>query len=424
VANNLKKGIICYLALTEKDDEIIYDLEELKELLINIGIDTAGKVIQRRRPDPNYLLGEGKIREIKEQAKKEKLTSIIFNRELSPRQVKTLEEMFEKIEIWDRTQVILEIFRRRAHSKEGKIQVELAQLTYLYPRIMGLGGVLSRLGGGIGTRGPGETKLEVMRRYIHQHIFELKKELSVIRENRTLLRKQRQKEGIPTVSLIGYTNAGKSSLLNSISVSEHKVLARDQLFATLDPVSRRIRMPSGRFALFTDTVGFIKQLPPKLKESFKSTLEELEAADLLLHVIDLTSPYLKEQVEAVENLLAELKLDYKPVLKAYNKVDIYDSHLPADGIAVSALTGANLTDLLTCIEKRLFPEFELNLLISFEQLGKISSFREKIRILKEEYLPEGVRLKMRGRLEDIQKLKAQLKNIPQTDITYTIESQP
>jgi len=405
----LKKGIICYLAPTEKEDEIAYDLDELKELLKNIDIDASETFVQRRRPDPNYFLGEGKIREIKERVAYENIAAIVLNRELSPRQIKTLEEMFEEVEIWDRTQVILEIFRRRAQSKEGKIQVELAQFTYLYPRIMGLGGVLSRLGGGIGTRGPGETKLEVMRRYIHQHIFELKKELAAIRENRTLLRKQRQEEGIPTVSLVGYTNAGKSTLLNKLSPSEHKVLARDQLFATLDPVSRRIRLPSGRFALFTDTVGFIKQLPPKLKEAFKSTLEELDAADLLLHVIDLASPYLKEQAEAVEHLLAELKLDRKPVLRAYNKADLCDSRPPADGVAVSALTGANLPLLLACLEKKLFPESELHLLISFGQLGKISAFREKIRILKEEYLPEGVRLTVRGRLEDIQKLKGVLK---------------
>ncbi|MBC7325618.1 MAG: GTPase HflX, partial [Moorella sp. (in: Bacteria)] len=190
-------------------------------------------------------------------------------------QVKRLEDLFTTAEVWDRTQVILEIFRRRAQSREGKIQVELARLTYLYPRIMGLGGVLSRLGGGIGTRGPGETKLEILRRSIREQIYELRKGLAAVQKDRALLRKLRVEEGIPTVSLVGYTNAGKSTLLNALAASEKKVLAQDQLFATLDPVSRRLRLPSGRLATLTDTVGFIKELPPRLKEAFRATLEEL-----------------------------------------------------------------------------------------------------------------------------------------------------
>lgn len=406
---NLKNGIVCYLGVGQHEDEIAYDLAELRELLKNIEIEVADTVIQRRQPDLNYIFGEGKIKEVKERVEREQVDAVIFNQELSPRQVKALEDLFGGVEVWDRTQVILEIFSRRAHSREGKIQVDLARLNYLYPRLLGLGGVLSRLGGGIGTRGPGETKLEVLRRTTREQIHELKKELAAIRKNRALLRKNREEEGVPTISLVGYTNAGKSTLLNALAASEQKVLVQDQLFATLDPVSRRIRLPSGRFALLTDTVGFIKELPPKLKEAFMATLEELYAAHLLLHVTDLTSPYLDKQVTAVEKLLAELGLEGKPILKVYNKMDKYTGFLPQDGVAVSALTGANLEHLLQCVEETLFPEFEAVLLIPFDQLGKANRFRDRLRILKEEYLPEGVRFTVRGRPADLQKLKAQIK---------------
>lgn len=406
----LKRGIICYLATREGAAEIAYDLTELQELLRNIEIEAAATVVQHREPDLNYFFGEGKIREVKEQVDREGYEAVVFNRELSPRQVKALEDLFGAVEVWDRTQVILEIFRRRAHSREGKIQVELARLTYLYPRLYGLGGALSRLGGGIGTRGPGETKLEILRRALRERIHDLRRELEAVRKNRALLRKQRQEEGLPTVALVGYTNAGKSTLLNALAVSDQKVLAEDRLFATLDPVSRRVRLPSGRFFLLTDTVGFIKELPPKLKEAFKATLEELASAHLLLHVIDLTSPYLDEQVAAVEKLLEELNLTDRPLLKVYNKVDRYAGILPENGIVISALTGINLSTLQAEIEALLFPEKEAVLLIPFDRLGELSRCRERLRVLKEEYLPEGVRLTVQGRPEDIARLTARLKN--------------
>lgn len=406
----MKRGIICYLATREGAAEIAYDLTELQELLRNIEIEAAATVVQHREPDLNYFFGEGKIREVKEQVDREGYEAVVFNRELSPRQVKALEDLFGAVEVWDRTQVILEIFRRRAHSREGKIQVELARLTYLYPRLYGLGGALSRLGGGIGTRGPGETKLEILRRALRERIYDLRQELEAVRKNRALLRKQRQEEGLPTVALVGYTNAGKSTLLNALAVSDQKVLAEDRLFATLDPVSRRVRLPSGRFFLLTDTVGFIKELPPKLKEAFKATLEELASAHLLLHVIDLTSPYLDEQVAAVEKLLEELNLADRPLLKVYNKVDRYAGILPENGIVISALTGINLSTLQAEIEALLFPEKEAVLLIPFDRLGELSRCRERLRVLKEEYLPEGVRLTVQGRPEDIARLTARLKN--------------
>ncbi|MEW6770759.1 MAG: GTPase HflX [Bacillota bacterium] len=404
----MKQGLICYLALGETEEEIAYDLAELRELLKNIEIEAAGVVIQHRQPDLNYLFGEGKIRTVKEQVEREGFAAVVFNRELSPRQVKALEDLFGDVEVWDRTQVILEIFRRRAHSREGKIQVELARLTYLYPRLYGLGGALSRLGGGIGTRGPGETKLEILRRVVREQIHDLRRELAAVRENRALLRRQRVDQGIPAASLVGYTNAGKSTLLNALCTSDQKVVTADRLFATLDPVSRRVRLPSGRFFLLTDTVGFIKELPPKLKEAFKATLEELDAADLLLHVIDLTSPYLDEQAAAVEKLLSELGLGEKPVLKVYNKVDRFAGVLPDDGVPVSALDGTNLDRLLARIEEILFPEAELVLLVPFPELGTVNRFRKRLRILKEEYVPQGARLTVRGRPADLGRLQAYL----------------
>jgi len=405
----MKSGLICYLAVDEDDEEVRYDVVEMKELALNIGIRVVDVVVQRRRPDPNYLLGEGKVLEVRERVYREQIAAVIFNRELSPRQIMRLEDLLEGVEVWDRTQVILEIFRRRAQSREGKIQVELARLTYLYPRMLGLGEVLSRLGGGIGTRGPGETKLEVLRRAVRRRIYLLQRELQEVRQNRELLRRHRSRAALPVVSLVGYTNAGKSTLLNALALSEHKVLVKDQLFATLDPVSRRIRLPSGREAILTDTVGFIKELPPKLKEAFAATLEELLTADLLLHVIDLTSPCMETQVRAVESLLAELKLCDRPLIKVYNKIDRYDGPLPADGVAVSALLGTNLPLLLQRIEVALAPWEEAVLTVPFARLGEVARAGDRLQILAEEYLPEGVRLSLRGDPAVLQKLERRLK---------------
>ncbi|ACX52717.1 GTP-binding proten HflX [Ammonifex degensii KC4] len=405
----MEKGVICYLAQEEEEEEIEYDLQELKELLRNVDIETVATVVQRRLPDPHYLLGPGKITEVKELVEREKIQAVVFNRELSPRQVQALEDFFgPEVAVWDRTQVILEIFRRRAQSREGKIQVELARLTYLYPRLYGLGGTLSRLGGGVGTRGPGETKLEVLRRALRRRITELRRELEEVRASRDLLRRHRQRSGIPVVSLVGYTNAGKSTLLNALAGEGKEVLAEDRLFATLDPVSRRVILPSGRVFLLTDTVGFIKDLPPKLKEAFKATLEELETADLLLHVIDLTSPYLDEQQRAVESLLEELGLAEKPILKVYNKVDRYTGILPADGVVISALKKINLDQLLHQIEARLFPEEEMELFLPFTSLGKLEKWRERVRVVAEEYGSEGVKVTVRGRPEDLARLRVQV----------------
>jgi GTP-binding protein HflX len=405
----LKQGLICYLAQHEDEEEIAYDVAELKELLVNIEIEAAAVVVQRRHPDVNFLFGEGKVQEVKQQAAEASIEAVIFNRELSPRQVKALADLFEEVEIWDRTQVVLEIFSRRARSREGKIQVDLASLSYLYPRLLGLGGVLSRLGGGIGTRGPGETKLEVLRRMVRDRIHDLKEEMTAVRRNRALLRQQRQSAGIPVVSLVGYTNTGKSTLLNALSQSNQPALAEDRLFATLDPLSRRIQLPSGRAALLSDTVGFIRHLPQKLKEAFAATLEELQEAGLLLHVIDLTSPYMEQQAEAVDEILGELALDDRPLIRVYNKLDRYEGAPPADGAAVSARTGANLDLLRQLIENVLFPEQELDILVPYDRLNEIGRLRDYLKVITEEYRGDGVQFTLRGRPQDLERLRAHLR---------------
>lgn len=404
----LKKGLICYLAQREDEEEIAYDVAELKELLLNIEIEADTVVVQRRRPDVNYLFGEGKAQEVKEQAAGEEIEAVIFSRELSPRQVKALEDLFEDVELWDRTQVVLEIFSRRARSREGKIQVDLARLSYLYPRMLGLGGVLSRLGGGIGTRGPGETKLEVLRRSVRERIHNLREEMTVVSQSRALLRQRRQSAGMPVVSLVGYTNAGKSTLLNALSQSNQPAVAEDRLFVTLDPLSRRIHLPSGRTALLTDTVGFIHDLPKKLKEAFAATLEELQEASLLLHVIDLTSPYWEQQAMAVEGILGELALDDHSLIKVYNKLDQFEGDPPTDGVAVSALRGANLDLLRQSIESALFPEQELEILVPYNRLNEVGRLRDCLKVMAEEYLGDGVRFTVRGRRQDLDQLRSRL----------------
>jgi GTP-binding protein HflX len=364
-------------ALHEKEDRAILifvrkpgdldwenKLAELKELARTAGVKVVGEVVQRRAQiDPRYVIGKGKLLEVLIECLRKRANLLIFDRELTPSQVRALTEATD-LKVIDRTQLILDIFAQRAKSKEGKIQVEIAQLRYALPRLRAKDDAFSRLTGGIGGRGPGETKLEVDRHRIRDRIARLKQELESISEERALRRKRRKKLNFKVVALIGYTNAGKTTLLNRLSHSNY--LAEDKLFATLDPVTKAVRTPSGKVFLLTDTVGFIRELPEELKKAFKATLEELYSADLLLHIVDASSPDLENHIKTVEAILDEMELRHVPRIVAFNKIDLLEDLDPfqqatvkslmeeLDGVPISALTGFNIELLLKRIEENLF----------------------------------------------------------------------
>jgi GTP-binding protein HflX len=335
-------------------------LEELRELARTAGVEILEATLQLRRdPDPRYLIGKGKLEDIVLRSMQRMATMIVFDAELSPSQARHIAEA-TSLKILDRTQLILDIFAQRAQSADGKLQVELAQLKYLYPRLVGRDDSLSRLAGGIGGRGPGETKLEIDRRRVRDRITALERRIEALGADRHLRRKQRNARGLPVLSIVGYTNAGKSTLLNALTAS--RVLAEDKLFATLDPTSRRLRFPRDREVIVTDTVGFIRDLPPDLVNAFRATLEELGDADLLLHVVDVSDPRHEEQIEAVEAILGELGLAEKRRVLVMNKVD----RLPAgegatvahrrDAIPVSAVTRDGIPDLLHACDRLLWAD--------------------------------------------------------------------
>ena len=324
-------------------------LDELRELTRTANITILDTILQqRRKTDPRFLMGSGKLDELSITALHRGATMLIFDQELNPSQVRSIADRTE-IKVIDRTQLILDIFAQRAKSSEGKLQVELAQLKYILPRLVTKDTAMSRLTGGIGGRGPGETRLEINRRRARDRIRRLEKAVAVIQKNRSQQRSRRSKKGLPVISIIGYTNAGKSTLLNQLTQS--KVLAENKLFATLDPSSRRLRFPRDLEVIITDTVGFIRDLPKELMAAFKATLEELENADLLLHVIDIANPRYPEQIRSVETILADLNLEHIPVIRVLNKVDRVDPQIRGaltrklEGIAVSALDRATLKPL-------------------------------------------------------------------------------
>jgi GTPase len=335
-------------------------LEELRELARTAGVEVIDATLQLRRdPDPRYLIGKGKLEDIVLRSMQLMATVIVFDSNLSPSQARHIAEA-TSLKILDRTQLILDIFAQRAQSADGKLQVELAQLKYLYPRLVGRDDSLSRLAGGIGGRGPGETKLEIDRRRVRDRITALERRIEALGENRHLRRKQRNGRGLPVLSIVGYTNAGKSTLLNALTDSE--VLAEDKLFATLDPTSRRLRFPRDREVIITDTVGFIRDLPKDLVNAFRATLEELTEADLLLHVVDAADPRQEEQIAAVEEILKGLGLGEKRRLVVLNKID----RLPAgeaegaahqrDAVAISAANRTGIPALLERCEKLLWAD--------------------------------------------------------------------
>ena len=340
----------------EQEDSI----EELKELGLSSDVVILDKVIQRPKEiNPKYLMGEGKLRELIITAMNRGATLLIFDQDLNPSQIRSINELTE-LKVIDRSQLILDIFARRAHSRDGKVQVELAQLKYRLPRLTGKGTAMSRLMGGIGGRGPGEMKLEIDRRRVRDRISLLEKELKILSEARRQRKTRRIEKEIPIVSIIGYTNAGKSTLLNALT--ESKTFVEDKLFATLDTASRRLRFPREREVVVTDTVGFIRDLPKDLIVAFKATLEELEDADLLVHMADASNPRFEQHISSVERILSDLNLSDKKRLLVLNKIDRLKEEetenltLRFGALAISALDRSTFRPLLAAIEKNVFDE--------------------------------------------------------------------
>jgi GTP-binding protein HflX len=332
-------------------------MAELRELARSGGIEVVGSVIQQReKVDHRYLIGTGKLQELAIHALQEAASILVFDQELNPSQIRSITDQTD-LRVIDRTQLILDIFAQRARSREGKLQVELAQLKYLLPRLVGKGTALSRLAGGIGGRGPGETKLEVDRRLARRRIAQLEEALEEVRRHRRQLRAKRCKKEVPVISIIGYTNAGKSTLLNSLTHS--RVLAEERLFATLDPSSRRLRFPKDIEVIITDTVGFIRDLPRDLMVAFRATLEELESADLLLHVVDLSNPRFEDQIRSVEAIIDDLQLGAKACLNVFNKRDrvapetAQNAVVRYGGVAVCARVPSTLTPLIEAMQSRI-----------------------------------------------------------------------
>ncbi len=344
----------------ESRQETEDSLDELTELARTADVVVLDRFVQRpRKLNPKYLMGEGKAREVVISALQQGATLLIFDQDLAPTQVRSIAALTD-LKVIDRSQLILDIFARRAHTRDGKVQVELAQLKYILPRLTGRGVALSRLMGGIGGRGPGETKLEIDRRRIRDRIIRLERELKALTKGRLQRRSRRAKAGVPIVSIVGYTNAGKSTLLNALTQSE--VLTEDLLFATLDTATRRLRFPQEREVIITDTVGFIRKLPPSLLGAFKATLEEMEDADLLLHVVDAANPRFEEQVQAVERILLELELDRIPRLLVFNKTDLLPAAEAAalcrrfGALPISARDRRTFAPLLEELERRCWPD--------------------------------------------------------------------
>ena len=345
-----QERVILFAASTNASDDTEESVEELRELVKTAGAETVGVVIQNRENiHPGTYLGKGKIQELKEMVWETGATGVVCDDELSPAQLKNLEDALDT-KVMDRTMIILDIFAARAKTREGKIQVELAQLRYRAVRLVGLRNSLSRLGGGIGTRGPGETKLEVDRRRIHERISQLKSELQDVERHRDVVRKQREQSGTLTAAIVGYTNAGKSTLLNKLTGAG--ILAEDKLFATLDPTTRALTLPGGEKVLLTDTVGFIRKLPHHLVEAFKSTLEEARYCDVILHVVDCSNPQMDMQMHVVYETLRRLDIKDKEIITVFNKVDRPDADtacrdMSADyKVKLSAKTGEGIGELL------------------------------------------------------------------------------
>lgn len=368
-------------------------MSELYELTESAGARPVGAMIQKReKPDGATCIGSGRLEELKGFCESQEVDLIIFDCELSPTQIRNLE--FEtEVRIIDRTMLILDIFASRARSREGKLQVELAQLKYLLPRLTGKGAAMSRLGGGIGTRGPGESKLETDRRHIRRRIESLREQIAQVEQHRNQLRRRREKEGIITAAIVGYTNAGKSTLMNTLT--DAGVLAEDKLFATLDPTSRALKLPNGVSVMLIDTVGLVRRLPHHLVEAFHSTLEEAALADMILNVCDASSPEAQVHLEVTRKLLADLGCTGRPVIPVMNKCDLVPSLLDipmiGNAVRISAKTGEGMGDLLAAVEENLPVSLRrVCLLLPFDQAGLVAQIRKDHVLYQEEYRPDGI----------------------------------
>ncbi|GAC1444125.1 MAG: GTPase HflX [Chloroflexota bacterium] len=370
-------------------------LLELTRLAETAGVEVVGTVSQRLRvPDPRSFLGKGKIQELKDEKSVLRFDAAITDDELSPAQQRYLEEALN-VQVLDRTALILHIFALHARTREGRLQVELAQYRYRLPRLTGRGVELSRLGAGINTRGPGETKLESDRRRIRHRISELNREIEQVRQQRAILRSHRRQSGVPVVALAGYTNAGKSTLLNRLTGAN--VLSSDQLFATLDPTTRRVELENGQHILLTDTVGFIQKLPTDLVAAFRATLEEITEADLILHIVDASHPQADEQAEAVEDELEDLGVGMKPRITALNKIDLVQESQRTglekrfeNPILISASTGFGMEELGTCIASQLASHFvEVRVHIPYTESSLLGLFRARGMVESEEHEMSG-----------------------------------
>lgn len=398
-----EKAILAAIQTTESDESFRYSLDELQQLVENTGVEVVGEVTQRRdNLDKRTMIGKGKIQEIKHLAEELDASTIVFNQELSPSQVRNIQEEID-VKILDRIQVILDIFALRATSKEGTLQVQLAQLNYLLPRLVGHGINMSRLGGGIGTRGPGETKLETDRRHINRQMTEIKKELKKVEQHRIRSREQRQRGNLFRIGLIGYTNAGKSTVLNALTNSS--TYEKDELFATLDPITRKLELNAGLQVTLTDTVGFIQDLPTQLIEAFQSTLEETQDVDLLLHVIDAAAPNIEEHENTVLEITKNLGMDSIPMLTVYNKKDLvegqfYPTLFP--NILISAVDLKDQELLLERIEKSIKEQLEdYSVSVPADRGDILAQLKRETLISDQVYNEETQEYEVKGSVKDI-----------------------
>lgn len=370
-------------------------LEELFELAKSAGADAVASISQKLdRLEPSTCVGSGKLLEIKDLCEELSIELLIFDLELSPVQIRNIEQITNTRTI-DRTMLILDIFALRAKTKEGKLQVELAQLKYMMPRLTGKGIEMSRLGGGIGTRGPGETKLETDKRHIRRRMETLKEQLKDVESHRAQLRKRREKDGVITTAIVGYTNAGKSTLMNFLT--DAGVLAQDKLFATLDPTSRALKLPNGVTVMLIDTVGLVRRLPHHLVEAFKSTLEEAALSDIILNVCDASSEESRLHLDVTQELLTSLGCVDKPIIPVLNKCDLVDENADimhiSDAVFISAKTGKGIDELLKKIEDNLpLRVKKVKLLLPFDKAGFTAKIRETATLLLEEYTESGIKV--------------------------------